>query len=103
MTYNVHESVRQLKTLMQAKLTLRLDAQLIEQAKEQARRHNKSLSQLVADYFVQLGQVPAQSPLPPVVASLKGALKGRSGAQEGTDADLPDEQDYHAYLARKHR
>ncbi|MCV2216554.1 DUF6364 family protein [Thauera sp. Sel9] len=63
-----------------------MDARLIEQAKEQARLSGKSLSQLVADYFVQLGEAPLQQPLPPVVRALKGALKGRQ--------DMPDEQDY---------
>lgn len=81
---------------MQTKLTLRLDAVLIEQAKAQARRNGKSLSQLVADYFAQLGETPAQSSLPPTIAVLKGALK-RAGA------NLPDEQDYRAYLENKHR
>ncbi|MFT3720605.1 DUF6364 family protein [Pseudorhodoferax sp.] len=83
---------------MQTKLTLRLDAELIEQAKAQASRHGKSLSQLVADYFVQLGQpAPArQVPLPPIVASLRGALKG-------THEEAPDERDYRAYLDSKHR
>lgn len=81
---------------MQTKLTLRLDAALIEQAKEQARRNGKSLSQLVADYFVQLEAAPARPPLPPMVAALKGALKR-------PDAHPLDEQDYRAYLEGKHQ
>lgn len=88
---------------MQTKLTLRLDDKLIAHAKAQARRNGKSLSQLVADYFVQLdAATPAQPPaaLPPLVASLKGALKGVSTS--GSDR-LPDEADYRAYLAEKHR
>ena len=83
---------------MQTKLTLRLDARLIEQAKEQARLSGKSLSQLVADYFVQLGEAPVQQPLPPVIRALKGALKGSAGRQ-----DVPDEQDYRRQLEDKHR
>ena len=38
---------------MQTKLTLRLDAHLIAQAKARAQRQGKSLSQVVADYFAQ--------------------------------------------------
>lgn len=66
---------------MQTKLTLRLEERLIVQAKARALRNGKSLSQLVADYFVQFDEpVTAQrqtltQPLPPVVASLRGALK----------------------------
>ncbi|SHE74725.1 hypothetical protein SAMN02745117_00777 [Lampropedia hyalina DSM 16112] len=81
---------------MQTKLTLRLEAGLIEQAKAQARQKGKSLSQLVADYFVQLEHPPAQPPLPPLVTSLKGALKNTQGK-------LPDEEDYRAYLQAKHQ
>jgi hypothetical protein len=36
------------------KLTLRLDASLIGQAKQYAHGHNRSLSQIVADYFARL-------------------------------------------------
>lgn len=73
---------------MQTKLTLRLDERLIVQAKARALRNGKSLSQLVADYFVQFNEpVAAQSqtltqPLPPVVASLRGALKGTEALDE---------------------
>ncbi|MFT4195419.1 DUF6364 family protein [Ottowia sp.] len=85
---------------MQTKLTLRLDADLIEQAKAQAGRRGKSLSQLVADYFAQLNlhtnaPAVASAPLPPVVASLRGALKGAR-------ADL-GEQSYRDHLESKHR
>ena len=39
---------------MQTKLTLRLESELIEQAKEHAKQQGKSLSQIVADYFLIL-------------------------------------------------
>ena len=84
---------------MQAKLTLRLDEELIAQAKAQAQRNGKSLSQLVADYFIQLNPATAarqpQPALPPIVASLKGSLKMASTPL--------DEADYRAYLESKHR
>src|SRR6218665_1660451 len=76
-------------SIMQTKLTLRLEERLITQAKARAQRHGKSLSQLVADYFVQLDEPVAaqrqalEAPLPPVVASLRGALKGVADLDEG--------------------
>lgn len=77
---------------MQTKLTLRLEDQLIEQAKSYARRSGKSLSKMVADYFAQLdGNLPPQT-LPPVTNALKGVLKSAS----------MDEASYHAYLEEKY-
>lgn len=78
---------------MQTKLTLRLEERLITQAKARALRHGKSLSQLVADYFVQFDEPAAAQrqtlaqPLPPVVASLRGALKGTPALDESAWRD----------------
>ncbi|MDX1655011.1 MAG: DUF6364 family protein [Candidatus Competibacteraceae bacterium] len=78
---------------MQTKLTLRLDAALIERAKAHAAQQNKSLSRLVADYFVLLDEPP---PKPrgstPLVSSLRGAWRG---------ADL-DEASYRQHLEDKY-
>jgi hypothetical protein len=41
-----------------AKLTLNIDARLIEAAKAYAQRHHVSLSQLIAQFLLQLGQEP---------------------------------------------
>lgn len=79
---------------MQTKLTLRLDQRLIEQAKHYSASSGKSVSQLVADYFVLLtgdggrgGRAAA-----PVTQSLKGVLRhGRL-----------DEADYRRHLEEKH-
>lgn len=85
---------------MQTKLTLRLEERLIVQAKARALSHGKSLSQMVADYFVQLdepvaAQHPLQEPpLPPVVASLRGALKR---------AEALDESAWYEHLRAKHQ
>ena len=81
---------------MQTKLTLRLEDHLIAQAKARAQRHGKSLSQLVADYFLQLDEPLAAppEPLPPVVASLRGALKGGAGL---------DEADWREHLRAKYQ
>lgn len=85
---------------MQTKLTLRMRSALIERAKAQAHEEGKSVSQMVADYFVQLDQPVPEQPLPPVVASLIGALKVPSA---GAGAAPMDESDYRDYLAAKHQ
>ena len=80
---------------MQTKLTLRLDQDLIRSAKEYSARTGKSLSQIVADYFLLIQQSKlenhAQS-LPPITQSLKGALKGTSISED----------DYRDYLEEKY-
>ncbi len=70
---------------MQTKLTLRLDEDLIQQAKSYAKKRSKSVSQLVADYFASLDKKSKRSSqdLTPIVRSLKGALNG-------TDVDIED-------------
>jgi len=82
---------------MQSKLTLRLDDELIREAKALARQRGTSLSQLVADYFRALSRSrrdqPEDEALPPITRSLAGALRG---------ADV-DEGDYRTHLDRKHR
>lgn len=62
---------------METKLTLRLDAALIESAKKEARNRGTSVSQMVADYFRGITSHESSSKgLPPVTASLMGVLKG---------------------------
>lgn len=61
---------------MTSKLTLRLDADLIRQAKAHSRRTGRSVSRMVADYFAALDETPSVEELPPVVRSLKGILRG---------------------------
>ncbi len=79
---------------MQTKLTLRLEEQLIEQAKSYAAEAGKSVSQVVADYFKMLTTERTRQTLPatPITKSLRGILR---------DATL-DEQDYQKYLEDKH-
>jgi len=63
---------------METKLTLRLDEKLIESAKIEARNRGTSLSQMVADYFRGISSPGgASKALPPVTASLWGAVKGQ--------------------------
>ncbi|MCP4668170.1 MAG: antitoxin [Deltaproteobacteria bacterium] len=79
---------------MQTKLTLRLDESLIRQAKSFARKSGKSVSQVVADYFLLLEEKPKEidQDLTPIVRSLKGALRG---------AEI-DVEDYRRHLEEKH-
>jgi hypothetical protein len=84
----------ELRFLMQTKITLRLEKELIQRAKSFAERTGKSVSQIVADYFASLGTTPPEKDieLTPVVRSLKGALRG-------TDARI---EDYHRHLEDKY-
>ena len=77
---------------MQTKLTLRLDDNLIEQAKIYAQQKGRSLSQVVADYFRVLSTDTIRTKkTPPITASLRGLLKETN----------VDEKDYRKYLEEK--
>lgn len=80
---------------MQTKLTLRLEEELIEQAKAYAGKAGKSLSQVVADYFRLLAAADEKpsGPSAPLTQSLRGLLK---------DTGV-DENDYRRYQEEKHR
>jgi hypothetical protein len=81
-------------TQMHAKLTLRLEQDLIQLAKSYAARSGKSLSQIVADYFALLTTRPSADEVvaTPLVRSLKGALRGAR----------VDEEDYRRHLEEKY-
>jgi hypothetical protein len=57
---------------MQTNLTLQIEEELIQQTEIYAKNQNKSLSQLVSDYFQQ---VTKQSSIPPRTKSLIGILQ----------------------------
>ncbi len=77
---------------MQTKLTLRLEDSLIQQAKDYAKQHDKSLSQVVTDYFKILTQQKKQPVKSPITTSLIGIL----------DSDQVNENDYKKYLEEKY-
>lgn len=79
---------------MKRKLTLRLDDNLIEEAKKYAKSKNTSVSQLVADYFKAIdSQKKDNKPdFSPITSSLIGVLKESSATEE----------DYKSYLEEKH-
>lgn len=61
---------------MDSKLTLKLDSQVIDQAKKYARDHNISLSKLIENYlqFVALRKENTMD-ISPLVESLTGVIK----------------------------
>ena len=77
---------------MQTKLTLRLEDSLIQQAKNYAKQHDKSLSQVVADYFQVLTQQSGKTGISPITKSLIGIL----------DSNNVDENDYKKHLEEKY-
>jgi hypothetical protein len=77
---------------MQTKLTLRLEDSLIQQAKYYAKQHDKSLSQVVADYFHMLTQQAGKSEISPITKSLIGIL----------DSNNIDKNDYKKHLEEKY-
>lgn len=79
---------------MQTKLTLRMDDRLITDAKQHAARAGKSLSQLVAEYFIVcISGSPDGVEETPRVSRLRGCLR---------DARVT-ETDYSKYLEDKYR
>lgn len=79
---------------METKLTLRLDEDLVGQAKEEAARRGTSVSKMVAAYFRAIRALAGTTaaPLPPVTSSLLGSLRNAKVR----------EQDYQKYLEEKH-
>ena len=79
---------------MLTKLTLRMDDNLIESAKEYSAQTGKSVSRIVADLFVIIKneKINRKDALSPTVRSLKGILKGKQ----------TDENDYKKYLEEKY-
>ena len=67
---------------MQTKLTLRMDDRLIAGAKQHAARAGKSLSQVVAEYFLVCMSDPSRSAdETPRVSRLRGCLKDTGVAE----------------------
>ena len=78
---------------MDTKLTLRLDQQVIEEAKKYAKQKNISLSQLVESFLARLTQSDeGGKQYTPLVESLSGLV---------AEEDLRD--DYGDHLERKYR
>ena len=81
---------------MNAKLTLSLDRDIIEQAKEFARSHHKSLSKLIEGYLRQVARSDdGAKQLTPLVAKLSGVIDARKLGD--------NKSDYTDYLMDKYR
>ncbi len=78
-----------------AKLTLKLDRQVIEDTKRYARQHGTSLSRLVEGYFSKLTRGFREEP------ELSGTVAELAGIAKGVEIDDTDDG-YAAYLARKY-
>ncbi len=84
---------------MNTKLTLRMDENLIAEAKAYAAKEGRSLSDLVGGYFARLIQMQAEATVPrsrrpsPLTDAIVGALAGSK----------LDESDYKKYLEEKHK
>lgn len=91
-TYHCLLNARHWGRIMQTKLTLRLEDVLIQQAKTYAKQHDKSLSQVVSDYFKVLTRKDKKLETPPITRSLIGILES---AKIGED-------DYKKYLEEKY-
>jgi len=77
---------------MNTKLTLRMDDTLIRQAKTQAARRGKSVSQMFGEFVSSLGTSKREPTLPPLTGSLLGVMKGHRVS----------ENDYKEHLREKH-
>lgn len=80
---------------MKAKLTLRLDAELIQQAKNISSQQGKSVSKMVEDFFsllVKKSTTQTEQKYTTTVCSLKGILKNKD----------VNENDYHQHLEKKY-
>lgn len=77
-----------------AKLTLRMDKKLISFAKRYSNQLDKSVSQIVAEYFnlLQHSISEKKQPLMPITRSLVGILKNNKIS----------EKNYHKYLKDKY-
>lgn len=77
---------------MPEKLTLRMEKELIERAKNYASKKGTSVSKLVADYFqaIDSDQNSMGVELPPVTQTLSGILKGKSTSEEDYRVHLSD-------------
>lgn len=67
---------------MNTKLTLRMDEVLVREAKAQAGRRGKSVSQMFGEYVASLAGTKRQPHLPPVTLSLVGIMKGHGVSED---------------------
>ena len=76
---------------MTSKLTLSIDSEVIEAAKEYAASTGTSVSQLVEDYLAAITVPAERSKQPPILARLRGSM-------QKVDVD-----DYRKHVQKKYR
>lgn len=79
---------------MNIKLTLKLDGDIIEQAKSYAKKENTSLSKLIESYLGLLVNTESNKEITPLVKSLSGVINL-------TD-NLDYKKDYQAHISKKY-
>ena len=85
-------TVLEIVYVMNTKLTLRMDEVLVREAKTQAARRGKSVSQMFGEFVAALGSSKPSSRFPPVTNSLLGVMKGHRIS----------EKDYRRHLREKY-
>jgi len=83
---------------MDTKLTLRLNDQVIERAKEYARNHKVSLSKMIESYLdsvTKQNELENKNTVTPLVESLSGVID--------LPADFDYKKDYRNYLEEKYK
>ena len=84
--------------VMETKLTLRLNDNVIERAKNYARRHKISLSKMIESYLDSITKQKEEEnkiPITPLVDSLSGVID--------LSADFDYKRDYRDYLENKYK
>ncbi len=77
---------------MHTKLTLRMSDVLVHEAKAQAARRGKSVSQMFSEFVASLDSNRTGDRLPPATSSLLGVMKGHRVSQK----------DYRKHLREKY-
>jgi hypothetical protein len=81
---------------MNSKLTLKLDKDIIDSAKNYAKKRNVSLSKMVEKYFMSLGEKKkARKEYAPLVFELSGIIR--------LDPEYDFKDDYGRYLSKKYK
>ena len=81
---------------MDIKLTLKLEQEIIEKAKEYARLHNTSLSRIIENYLQKItNNSEAKETITPLVKSLSGIIELKK--------DFHHKKDYSEFLINKYK
>lgn len=96
MAYDYRIFIRQNNKIMDSKLTIRLDSNVIERAKIYARIHNVSVSRMIESYLNSVTQLKSKDiEITPLVESLIGVGK--------VDTEFEFKKDYSDYLSEKYK